>query len=519
MSNLIGQQLGNYRLTRLLGQGAFAEVYLGEHVRLNMFTAIKVLHAHLSEEEKAAFQREALVIAELVHPNIVRVLDFDIKENRPFLVLDYAPNGSLRQHHPKGTRIPLAQVVTYVKQVADALQYAHDRKLIHRDVKPENMLLGRQNQVLLSDFGIVVMAHSTSSMSNTQTSMGTIPYMAPEQIQALPRPASDQYSLGIVVYQWLSGELPFQGSPNEVIAKHLSTPPPSLHPKIPDLSPEVERVLFTALAKDPKDRFGSVQDFANALEQASKHNTPQVMPPSPTKAKTPPPTAAIPELPATPPVTRSTNTPAGQTPYPAYGPAQPYPYPYVYPGAQLFVRPYISMPPVSPEAKQGRQKFAFMVGLIFSIVLWVEVGVFTLIGRLPNLTNPTLSSTLGAILIISILSCYCFSSMITARRTWSVGMGRITGLWLTLCLFGIMAMTSSSTNNYENIFTNIMYSAPASPSIGAIGPFNGVIRLIISIFAALIASSFGSMFGRNQAWKASIQKMMQTNSAKEQRNQ
>src|SRR5690242_8089182 len=250
MSDLIGQQLGNYRLTRLLGRGGFAEVYLGEHVRLNMLAAIKVLHAHLSEEEKASFQREAQVIAELVHPNIVRVLDFDIKENLPFLVLDYAPNGSLRQHHPKGTRVPLALVASYVKQIAAALQYAHDRKLIHRDVKPENMLLGRQNEVLLSDFGIVAIAHSTSSMS-TQASMGTIPYMAPEQIQSYPRPASDQYALGIVTYQWLSGELPFQGSATEIIVKHLSVPPASLLPKVPDLSSEVEQVLFTALAKDP----------------------------------------------------------------------------------------------------------------------------------------------------------------------------------------------------------------------------------------------------------------------------
>ncbi len=268
MSDLVGQQWGKYRLTRLLGQGGFAQVYLGQHLRLNMFAAIKILHTHLSEEGSGDFQREAQVIAELVHPHIVRVLDFDVQEGVPFLVLDYAANGSLRQHHPRGTRLPLNQVVHYVKQVASALQYAHDRKIIHRDVKPENMLLLPDEQILLSDFGIATMAHSTSSMS-TQASMGTISYMAPEQIQSHPRPASDQYALAVVAYQWLTGEFPFQGSAHEVIVKHLGATPPSMRAKVPDLPEGVEHVVMTALAKDPKARFGSVQDFATAFEQAS----------------------------------------------------------------------------------------------------------------------------------------------------------------------------------------------------------------------------------------------------------
>src|SRR5581483_2930058 len=171
MSDRVGQQWGNYRLTRLLGQGGFAEVYQGQHLRLNMFAAIKILHTHLSEEGTEAFQREAQVIAELIHPHIVRVLDFDVREGIPFLVLDYAPNGSLRQRHPRGTRLPLNQVVHYIKDVASALQYAHDRKIIHRDVKPENMLLGSDDNILLSDFGIATIAHSTSSMS-AQASLG-----------------------------------------------------------------------------------------------------------------------------------------------------------------------------------------------------------------------------------------------------------------------------------------------------------------------------------------------------------
>jgi serine/threonine protein kinase len=175
MANLTGQQLGSYRLIRLLGQGGFAEVYLGEHTRLGMQAAIKVLRTYLRDEDTAVFQQEARTIAQLRHPSIIRVLDFDIQNGTPFLVLDYASNGSLRQKHPRGTRVSLEQTIGYVNQIADALHYAHMQKLIHRDVKPENILVGQQGEILLSDFGIASIAHATSSMS-TQASMGTLAY-------------------------------------------------------------------------------------------------------------------------------------------------------------------------------------------------------------------------------------------------------------------------------------------------------------------------------------------------------
>ena len=277
--DLIGQQLGNYRLVSLLGRGGFAEVYLGQHVRLSMQAAIKVLHAHLSDEQIQGFQQEAETIAKLVHPHIVRVLDFDVSNDGiPFLVMDYCPNGTLRKQHLKGERVSLLTVVSYVQQVADALQYAHDEKLIHRDVKPENMLIGQRKDILLSDFGIASTAHSTSSMS-TQIPVGTISYMAPEQIQAQARPASDQYALGIIVYEWLCGVRPFEGSYTEIFAKHLMVPPPLLRQKVPILSPDIEQVVLTALAKDPHQRFASVQAFANALEQASQQKPSFAVPP------------------------------------------------------------------------------------------------------------------------------------------------------------------------------------------------------------------------------------------------
>ena len=269
MADRVGQQLGNYRLVRLLGQGGFAEVYLGEHIYLETEAAIKVLHTQLAGGEVEQFRREARTIAHLIHPHIVRVLDFGVEGSTPFLVMDYAPNGTLRKLHPKGTRLSLTTVLTYVRQIAPALQYAHEHKLIHRDIKPENLLVGRANEVLLSDFGIALVGQS-SRYQSTRDMAGTIAYMAPEQIEAHPRPASDQYALGIVVYEWLSGDRPFQGSFTEIAIKHSMVPPPSLREKVPDLPGAVEQVVMTALAKDPKERFASVQAFANALEQACR---------------------------------------------------------------------------------------------------------------------------------------------------------------------------------------------------------------------------------------------------------
>src|SRR5213080_4576758 len=264
MADRSGQRLGNYHLIHLLGKGGFAEVYLGEHIYLKTAAAIKVLHTQVIGEDMEGFLNEARTIAHLVHPHIVRVTDFGIEAETPFLVMDYAPNGTLRERHPKGTQLPLTTIILYVKQIADALQHAHDEKLIHRDVKPENMLVGRKNDILLSDFGIALIAQS-SRYQSTQDVTGTISYMSPEQIQGKPRPASDQYALGIVVYEWLSGDRPFHGSFTELCAQHMFAPPQPLREKVPNLSPQIERVVLKALAKEHHERFASVQIFAEAL--------------------------------------------------------------------------------------------------------------------------------------------------------------------------------------------------------------------------------------------------------------
>jgi serine/threonine protein kinase len=312
MTDYTGKQIGNYRVLRFLGSGGFADVYLGEHVYLHTQAAIKMLTTRLAEDGLTSFQQEAQTIASLDHPHIVRVLDFGIQDQTPFLVMAYASGGTLRQHHPAGTRLTLLPIVDYVTQIADALQYAHDRKIIHRDIKPENVLIGANGAMLLSDFGMAVLSQS-SRYQGKQDVGGTVAYMAPEQLQGQASTASDQYALGIVVYEWLAGQRPFTGSFVEVCSQHLLTPPPSLRKLVPNLSPAVEEVVFTALRKEPHKRFQTVKAFANALANAlddthtsikTKRTTNEIPLDQnivSTFVKTPPPASpATPPLPANP---------------------------------------------------------------------------------------------------------------------------------------------------------------------------------------------------------------------------
>ena len=269
MKEPVGEQIGNYHLVRLLGQGGFADVYLGEHIHLHTQAAIKILQMQLVQDNAEAFIHEARTVAHLIHPNIVRVLDFGIHNNVPFLVMDYAPGGTLRQQMPKGKPLPPATLFPFLAQVASALQYAHDRKLIHRDVKPENMLIGI-SEILLSDFGLALITQSIRSHPVTNGGSditGTPTYMAPEQIQGKPQQASDQYALGVVVFEWLTGTRPYQGTFLEVATQQVLAPTPSLQAKVPTISPAIEEVVMRAMAKDPQQRYPSVQDFATALAQ------------------------------------------------------------------------------------------------------------------------------------------------------------------------------------------------------------------------------------------------------------
>jgi serine/threonine protein kinase/ABC-type branched-subunit amino acid transport system substrate-binding protein len=272
--------LGNYRLVRLVGRGGFASVYLGEHQYLKRLAAIKLLRTVLDEPDRVRFLIEAKLLANLSHPHIVRVLEFAVARRRmvtqnsvtidniPFLVMDYVASGSLRTIYPTGTCLSLDTVVAYTKQAAEALQYAHDRHVIHRDIKPENLLLNDQQEVMLSDFGLALFAPRPGFLSQ-QEMAGTVPYTAPEQLRGKPVFASDQYSLAIVVYEWLCGHIPFQGTDIEIMMSHFSSTPPSLCRQNASIPHAVEEVIMKALAKDPERRYETVQAFAQALEYAS----------------------------------------------------------------------------------------------------------------------------------------------------------------------------------------------------------------------------------------------------------
>ncbi len=285
MVDLVGQQFGQYRLTRLLGRGGFADVYLGEQIYLGSQAAIKVLSAPLAPGARSSFLAEARTLVRLAHPRIIRLLDYGVQEQTPFLVMEFAPGGTLRKLHPKGEQLPLSIVVEYVQQVAEALQYAHNERLIHRDVKPDNLLLGRHGEVLLSDFGIALLAHSSRSQ-RTEDIVGTVSYMAPEQIQGHPCQASDQYALGVIAYEWLSGTRPFSGSFVEIAAGHCLAQSPPLEAACLGIPKAVALIVSRALAKRPEQRFASVLDFARAFEQAARMTTMKRM--APVLASVPP---------------------------------------------------------------------------------------------------------------------------------------------------------------------------------------------------------------------------------------
>ena len=270
MIDYSGQQIGSYRLTQLLGRGGFASVYLGQHIRIaTKQAAIKLLHIFDVDTKK--FQQEAETIAALDHPNIIHLIDYDFHDQMPFLVMDYAPDGSLRARHPEGTQVPLPAVVEYVQEIARALEYAHGKNFIHRDIKPDNILIGGQGEQRLGDFGIAMLSQTgRTSLTPSSGVGGTAYYMAPEQSRGKPEKASDQYALGIMAYEWLSGKPPFtEGNAINVQYQHAFEPVPSLCEQLPTLLPAVEQVIMRALAKNPKDRFANVQDFAIALAQAS----------------------------------------------------------------------------------------------------------------------------------------------------------------------------------------------------------------------------------------------------------
>ncbi len=273
MTDFVGHLIGKYRLIHKLGVGGLAQVYLGENSIIpQMIQAIKVL-THLSTEGAAAFEKEARTLSRLHHPHIIKILDYGISsQGIPYLVMPYKSNGNVRQEFPSGLVLSLETVIDFIKQLADALTYAHTRvpPLIHGNIKPPNILIDQNDALLLSDFGSVMRLQQGETAQMLPQSAITIAYAAPEQLLSPGNPgylsaATDQYALGVLVYELLTGEWPFHGDAQEMIQQKLNDAPPALHTERPDIPPEVERIVQRALASDWHERYATVNDFAAAL--------------------------------------------------------------------------------------------------------------------------------------------------------------------------------------------------------------------------------------------------------------
>lgn len=287
--SLQGKQLGKYRLERLLGSGGMGEVYLAIDTLIHRPVAIKVMRsepsaypdAEATKEASRLFQREVKAIAALDHPHILSLFDYGEEQvdgaTLTYMVMPLRQEGTLtnwlRDRASRGLLSP-ADVAQIILQAASALQYAHDREIVHQDVKPANFLIRKDDQnpslpyLLLSDFGVARITSTTTGMS--QAIRGTPAYMAPELWEGRSVPATDQYALAVMAYELLTGRPPFQGGMTQMMYQHINTPPPSPRTLNHFLSPEIDQVLLIALAKRPEERFHSVTAFATALDSAVK---------------------------------------------------------------------------------------------------------------------------------------------------------------------------------------------------------------------------------------------------------
>jgi len=274
---LIGKTIGKYVIVDSLGRGGMAEVYLAYQESLERYVAIKLMHTFLADEQDflTRFQREARAMASLNHSNIVGVYDFDVQDGDYYIVMEYVPGGTLKQRLEslvkEGEKLPLSESTRVALEVADALSYAHARGMVHRDVKPANIMISEEGHVVLTDFGIAKIL-SSPSFTATGAMIGTPAYMSPEQGLGQPGDErSDLYALGVLFYQMATGHLPFDAdTPLAVIMKHVNEPVPQPSASVEGLPPEVQDVIVKALAKDPDERYQSADDFAADLYAAAE---------------------------------------------------------------------------------------------------------------------------------------------------------------------------------------------------------------------------------------------------------
>jgi len=316
VSAYAGKSLGRYRLEELLGQGGMAEVHRATDTKLARTVAVKVIlatHA-VKGDFLERFLREARMVASLEHPNILPVYDFGEDDGVPFLVMPYLSGGTLRERLRSGPA-PLALASLWITQLADALDAAHAAGVLHRDVKPANVLVGKGDRLFLADFGIAKMLENQSGLTATGVVVGTPIYMAPEQAQGRPAtPATDRYALAVVAYEILCGRPPFDGdNALSLMHQHVASPPPPLSTRIGGLPAGLDEVLSRALAKDPAARPPTCRALADAVAALLPAGiTP---PPSLAGGSGPPGATTSPTILATPEIRPVTAAP-GTVPWP-----------------------------------------------------------------------------------------------------------------------------------------------------------------------------------------------------------
>jgi eukaryotic-like serine/threonine-protein kinase len=287
MTELTGRNLGRYHILGQLGEGGMASVYEAMDTFLQRRVAVKVILPQLQFPEMFInrFKREARALAQLSHPNIVRILDYGEQDGLPYLVMDYIQGGTLKQKLLGAGRMPWREAVKLVLPITRALAYAHERQIVHRDVKPANILLGPAGEPLLSDFGIAKILETsdvTAATAMTATSgwLGTPDYMAPEQASdAVIDQRADIYSMGIMLYEMVTGRRPYQAdTPMAVMYKKATEPLPRPRSFAPDLPASVETILFRCLQPKPQNRYPSAENLAVELENALREVPPKRKP-------------------------------------------------------------------------------------------------------------------------------------------------------------------------------------------------------------------------------------------------
>lgn len=270
----VGQYIGRYHILEQLGQGGMATVYKAYDTRLERDVALKVLRVEqfapaVLERILRRFEREAKALAKLTHPNIVPIIDYGEHEGVPYLVMPFLSGGTLKAYLQKRDRLGWEEAVRLLLPIASALSFAHQHHILHRDVKPSNILLTEDGQPLLTDFGVakILEAEEGQTLTGTGVGIGTPEYMSPEQgLGKGVGPQADVYSLGVVLYEMITGRKPYTAdTPMAVVLKHVSEALPRPRMYVPELPEGVERVLLKALAKQPEDRYASMEAFAEAL--------------------------------------------------------------------------------------------------------------------------------------------------------------------------------------------------------------------------------------------------------------